>query len=80
MKKAAAATAAFLGLALTASGALAATSLVASSHASPVSVLAHDKTAVGGPNDNHGGAVSTLRKARTAPRPRRDGDDARGYD
>lgn len=62
MKKAAAATVAFLGLALTATGALAATGLVATSHASPVSVVAHDKTAVGGPNDNHGGAVSTLAK------------------
>jgi hypothetical protein len=73
MKKAAAATAAFLGLAMTATGALAATSLVASSHASPVSVLAQDKTAVGGPNNNHGGAVSTLAKGTNgAPAPTTD--------
>jgi hypothetical protein len=49
--KARAAAAAIIGLTLSATGALA---------ASPVSTLAQDTTAVGGPNANHGGAVSTL--------------------
>ena len=56
VKKAHAAVAAVVGLALTATGVLAATP-------SPVSVIARDKTAVGGPHDNHGGAVSTVAKA-----------------
>jgi hypothetical protein len=52
MKKARAALAAAVGLTLSATGALAASSAV--------STLAQDHAAVGGPNDNHGGAVSTL--------------------
>ena len=56
MKKAHAAVAAVVGLALTATGVLAATP-------SPVSVIARDKTAIGGPHANHGGAVSVVAKA-----------------
>lgn len=54
MKKARAAIAAVVGLTLTATGALAASSAI--------STLAKDHAAVGGANDNHGGAVSTLAK------------------
>ncbi|HEV8403034.1 MAG TPA: hypothetical protein VGQ31_08375 [Candidatus Limnocylindrales bacterium] len=54
MKKARAALGAVIGLALTATGAFAA--------ASAVSTVAKDPATVGGPNDNHGGAVSTLAK------------------
>jgi len=55
MKKARAALGAVVGLTLTATGVLAASSAV--------SVVAKDHAAVGGPNDNHGGAVSTVAKA-----------------
>jgi hypothetical protein len=54
MKKARAALAAVVGVTLTATGALAASSAF--------STLAKDHAAVGGANDNHGGAVSTLAK------------------
>ncbi len=54
MKKARAALAAAVGVTLSATGALAASSAI--------STLAQDHAAVGGPNDNHGGAVSTLAK------------------
>jgi hypothetical protein len=54
MKKARAALGAVVGITLTATGALAASSAV--------STVAQDHSAVGGPNDNHGGAVSTLAK------------------
>ena len=57
MKKARAALAAVVGLTLTATGALAASSAI--------STLAQDHNAVGGTNDNHGGAVSTLAKTTT---------------
>jgi hypothetical protein len=61
VKKTRAAAAAIVGLTLTAAGALAAAPHPQSStNAAAVSTLAQDKTAVGGPNDNHGGAVSTL--------------------
>jgi hypothetical protein len=61
MKTTRAATAAVIGLALGATGVLAATPTApASSNASPVSTVARDKTAVGGTNDNHGGAVSAV--------------------
>ena len=56
VKKAHAAVAAVVGLALTATGVLAASP-------SPVSVIARDKTAIGGPHANHGGAVSAVAKA-----------------
>jgi len=56
MKKAHAAVAAVVGLALTATGVLAATP-------SSVSVIARDNTAIGGPHANHGGAVSVVAKA-----------------
>ncbi len=55
MKKARAAVGAAIGLTLTASGVFAASSAV--------SIVARDHTAVGGANDNHGGAVSTAAKA-----------------
>ena len=55
MKKARAALAAVVGLTLTATGALAASTAI--------STLARDHAAVGGANDNHGGAVSTLAKS-----------------
>ena len=68
MKKTRAAAAAIIGLALTATGALAAAPhLQAPVTAAPVSALAQDETAVGGSNDNHGGAVSALAKATDAP-------------
>ena len=51
MKKASAGMAAVIGVALSATGAVAA--------ASVVSTVARDHAAVGGTNDNHGGAVST---------------------
>jgi hypothetical protein len=61
VNKARAAATAIVGLALTATGALAAAPHPqASTNASSVSTLAQDKTAVGGTNTNHGGAVSTL--------------------
>lgn len=56
MSKKRAASGAVIGLALTASG------VFAASNPNPVSVLAQDHSAVGGPNDNHGGAVSALAK------------------
>jgi hypothetical protein len=59
MKKARAALAAVVGLTLTASGVLAASSAI--------SALAKDHSAAGGPNDNHGGAVSTLAKSADDP-------------
>jgi len=63
VKKTRAAAAAIIGLALTATGALAAAPhLQAPVTAAPVSTMAQDETAVGGSNDNHGGAVSTLAK------------------
>jgi hypothetical protein len=52
MRKARAATAAVIGVALIATGAMAA--------AGVVSIVAKDHAAVGGANDNHGGAVSTV--------------------
>jgi len=61
MKKVAAATAAILGLTLTATAAFAATAHP-TNHGSAVSALARDHSAVGGPQSNHGGAVSTLAK------------------
>ena len=54
MSKKRAASGAVIGLALTASG------VFAASNPNPVSVLAQDHSAVGGPNDNHGGAVSAV--------------------
>jgi hypothetical protein len=61
VKKARAAAAAIVGLTLTATGALAATPHPqAPTNAVVISTLAQDKTAVGGPHANHGGAVSTL--------------------
>jgi hypothetical protein len=36
---------------------------------SPVVTVAHDKTAVGGPNNNHGGAVSAVANATPSPSP-----------
>lgn len=54
MKKARAALGAVIGIALSATGALAASSAI--------SAVAQDHAAVGGPNDNHGGAVSTVAK------------------
>ncbi len=63
MNKTRAAASAFVGLALTAGGALAgAPQAQAPANTSAVTTLAQDKTAVGGTNDNHGGAVSTLAK------------------
>jgi hypothetical protein len=60
-----AATAAVIGLAIGATGVLAATPVApASSNASPVSTIARDRTAVGGANNNHGGAVSAVARAR----------------
>ena len=68
MKKTRAAAAAIIGLALSATGALAAAPhLQAPVTAAPVSTLAQDETAVGGSNDNHGGAVSTLAEGTDAP-------------
>ncbi len=64
MKKARAAAAAIVGLALTATGVLAATPKTAQpSGASSISTVAQDKTAVGGSHDNHGGAVSAAAHA-----------------
>jgi hypothetical protein len=61
VNKTRAAASAIVGLALTATGALAAAPLSqAPTSATSVSTLAQDKTAVGGLNDNHGGAVSIL--------------------
>jgi hypothetical protein len=54
MKKARAAIGAVIGVALTATGVFAASSAI--------STVANDHAAVGGPNDNHGGAVSTVAK------------------
>jgi hypothetical protein len=54
MKKARAALGAVIGIALCATGAFAASSAI--------SAVAQDHAAVGGPNDNHGGAVSTIAK------------------
>ena len=54
MKKARAALGAVIGVALTATGVFAASSAV--------SIVAQDHAAVGGPNNNHGGAVSTIAK------------------
>jgi len=68
VKKTRAAAAAIIGLALSATGALAAAPhLQAPVTAAPVSTLAQDETAVGGSNDNHGGAVSTLAEGTDAP-------------
>jgi hypothetical protein len=64
MNKKRATSGAIIGLALTASGVFAA-STQAPSSPDPVSVLAQDHSAVGGTNDNHGGAVSTLAKTTT---------------
>ncbi len=61
MNKTRAAASAIVGLALTAGGVLAAAPQAPAS-TSAVSTLAQDNTAVGGTNDNHGGAVSTLAK------------------
>ena len=62
MKKARAALGAVIGIALTATGAFAASSAI--------STAARDHVAVGGANDNHGGAVSTIAKgANGAPDP-----------
>jgi len=55
MNKARAAVGAVIGLTLTASGVFAASSAI--------SIVARDHAAVGGPNDNHGGAVSTVARA-----------------
>jgi hypothetical protein len=54
VKKARAALGAVVGITLTATGVLAASSAV--------STVAQDHADVGGPNDNHGGAVSTVAK------------------
>jgi hypothetical protein len=59
--RARAAAAAIVGLTLTATGVLAAAPHPqAPTNAAAVSTLAQDNTALGGPNNNHGGAVSTL--------------------
>jgi hypothetical protein len=64
VKKTRAAASAIVGLALTATGVLAAApQLQTPTTASAVSALAQDKTAVGGVNANHGGAVSTLARS-----------------
>jgi hypothetical protein len=64
VKKTRAAASAIVGLALTATGVLAAApQLQAPTAPSTVSTLAQDKTAVGGANNNHGGAVSTLARS-----------------
>jgi hypothetical protein len=59
MKKASAGMAAVIGVALSATGAVAA--------ASVVSTVARDHAAVGGTNDNHGGAVSTVARDTAQP-------------
>lgn len=64
MNKTRAAASAIVGLALTAAGVLAAAPQPqAPTNATTVSTLAQDKTAIGGANDNHGGAVSTLARS-----------------
>lgn len=61
MKKTRAAAAAIIGLALSATGVLAAAPhLQALARPAPVSTVAQDETAVAGSNDNHGGAVSAV--------------------
>lgn len=61
MNKTRAAASAIVGLALTATGVLAAVpQSQAPANAVAVSTLAQDTTAVGGSNQNHGGVVSTL--------------------
>jgi hypothetical protein len=61
VNKTRAAASAIVGLALTATGALAAApQSQAPAAAVAVSTLAQDKAATGGPNENHGGAVSAL--------------------
>jgi len=61
VNKTRAAASAIVGLALTATGVLAgAPQTQAPTNATTLSSMAQDKTAVGGANDNHGGAVSTL--------------------
>jgi hypothetical protein len=69
VNKTRAAASAIVGLALTATGALAAVpQSQAPAAAVAVSTLAQDQAVVGGSNDNHGGAVSTLaRGANGAP-------------
>ncbi len=63
MNKTRAAASALVGLALTAGGVLAAAPQAqAPANTSAITTRAQDKTAVGGTNDNHGGAVSTLAK------------------
>ena len=61
LKKAGAATAAVVGLTLTATGVFAATPAAAPTEAhGTLSIVARDRAAVGGAQDNHGGAVSTI--------------------
>jgi len=68
VKKTRAAAAAIIGLALTATGVLAAAPhLQAPATPAPVSTVAQDETATGGSNDNHGGAVSAVAKPTDAP-------------
>lgn len=68
MNKARAASAAIVGLALTATAAVAAAAPTQEpANAVAISTLAQDTAAVGGPNANHGGAVSTLARSFHAP-------------
>jgi len=68
VKKTRAAAAAIIGLALSATGAFAAAPhLQAPAKPAPVSTVAQDETAIGGSNDNHGGAVSAVAKPTDAP-------------
>ena len=75
MKKLHAAGAAVVGVALSATAALAAAPLLtgapenapADNHGAVVSTVAQDETQVGGENDNHGGAVSTVARGTHGP-------------
>jgi hypothetical protein len=68
MNKARAASAALVGLALTATAAVAAAAPTQKpANPAPISTLAQDKNAVGGPNANHGGAVSALARSFHGP-------------
>jgi len=75
VKRIRAAAVAIAGLTLTATAVLAAAPQLpdAAAHGTAVSTLAQDETTVGGANDNHGGAVSTLARgthgASTANKP-----------
>lgn len=76
VNKTRAAASAIVGLALTAGGVLAAAPQAqAPANTSAVTTLAQDSTAVGGTNDNHGGAVSTLAKTLEIETPATDTPD-----